>query len=87
MSYPSDDDIGYGYVHRTEKPWKKPIRVWEVIDSEGGRHEIHVHYSFNNGAEGLVFRTYPKGEQKTEITAAFSQIGWKFYKEITRDQI
>lgn len=64
------------------KPWRMKLRMWEVVDDRDKEHLIEAHYCFNNGAEGLVFRTYPKGQDKTNIAAAFSQGGWKFYKEI-----
>ncbi len=64
------------------KPWKRPMKMWQVIDYAGDEHLIEAHFCFNNGDEGLVFRTYPRGEDRTYVVAAFAKGGWQFYKEI-----
>lgn len=73
----------HGYRPPLPEKWEMPLRKWEVADDKGNHHIIQVHFCFNNGDEGLVFRTYPQGSERTEVTAAFAQGGWKFYKETT----
>lgn len=59
-----------------------PERKWEVVVDTGEGFEVEAHYGFNNGAEGLVFRSYNQHDDKTHIVAAFSQGCWKRYREI-----
>jgi len=78
-SYP-EVTSDYDFTHSFRRNCK--VRKWEVIDGSDKRHEITAHYCFNNGDEGLVFRTYPPGAEKTVVVAAFAQGQWKLYKEI-----
>lgn len=80
--------------HRVEadtfaEPWRLPLKKWEVQTLPIGpgqqavTHTIEAHYCFNNGAEGLIFRTYDRNSTKTSVTAAFAAGSWSFYKEVS----
>lgn len=64
------------------KPWKKPLRTWEIGLSTGTTERLDGHYCFNNGTEGLTIRRYPKGEQKTIVVKCFAAGYWNSFKEI-----
>lgn len=59
-----------------------PERRWIVMDDAGHEYVIDAHFGFNNGAEGLVFRSYNKDDDRTYVVAAFSQSGWKQMREL-----
>jgi hypothetical protein len=63
------------------KPWRMPLRHFIVVDAKGDAHPIDAHYVFNNGGEGLIFRRYPKGSDRSDVTAAFAEGAWLYYKE------
>lgn len=65
------------------KPWKMRMRKYEVVERDGAHHFLEAHYCFNNGDEGLVFRRYDKGEDKSTVVAVFAAGSWAHYKELT----
>jgi len=68
--------------HGKPAPWEKPLRYYEVTDRYGHTHELAAHFCFNNAGEGLIFRRYPEGSDRTEIVAAFAEGSWDMYKEV-----
>lgn len=81
-----DHELETGRIHRhygpNYKPWRMKKREWQVIDHQDRGHIVKAHYCFNNGAEGLVFRTYPPKSDRTVVVATFAQGVWRLFKEI-----